>query len=142
MSEVLVALGPFQFYATAPSFEKLKFEAEFRWAQQERIKREPASQFLGPGERSITLDGVIYPEAFGGAELLSGIHAAARAGTVMAFIAMRDQSLQGDVMGLWIVKSIQNTRSYFGRNGPRKIEFAIMIKSYGPDGAGFPGGLF
>jgi phage tail protein len=98
--------------------------------------------FSGRGERSIILDGVIYPEAFGGAELLTGIHAAARAGTVLAFIAMRDQSLQGDVMGMWIIKSIQNTRSFFGRNGPRKIEFGITLKSYGPDGAGFPGGLF
>ena len=35
MADVLVALGPFMFYATAPSFDKLKFQADFRWRADE-----------------------------------------------------------------------------------------------------------
>ena len=141
MSEVLVALGPFLFYATAPSFQKLKFDAEFRWQPQNRLGRDVAQQFLGPGERTVYLDGVLYPEAFGGADLLTGIHAAARSGLTLPLIAMSDSGLQGDVMGLWVVKKLTNTRSLFSSSGARKIEFLISLKAYGED-SGFIGGLF
>jgi phage protein U len=138
MGEVLVALGPFLFFATAPSFEKLKFNAEFRVQPQNRLGRDVAQQFLGPGVRSVDLDGVMYPQEFGGEGLLSGIHAAARAGAVLPLIAMSDAGLQGDVFGLWMVKHLQNTRSFFNNTGPRKIEFSIKLDAYGEDS----GGLF
>jgi phage protein U len=139
-NDVLLALGPFAFYATAPSFEKLKFAADFRWEGQKRLGREPAQQFLGPGERDVHIEGVMYPEAFGGAELLTAMHAAARSGAVYPLIAMSDAGFAGQVMGLWVVKNLENTRQYFGRNGARKIDFDIHLRSYGEDG--ITGGLF
>lgn len=135
MSEVLLSLGPFQFYASAPSFEKLRFLADFRWVPQERLGRDPAMQFLGPGERQVTLDGTIYPEAFGGEELLPAMQQAARQGAVFPLLAMSDAGLSADVMGLWIIKKIENTRSFFGAAvGARKIEFNIELRAYGEDG--------
>lgn len=141
MSDVLVSLGPFVFYATAPSFEKLRFEAQFRWPAQERLARDVAHQFLGPGERSVTLDGVMYPEAFGGADVLASMHSAARAGVVMPLISMSDNALAAEVMGLWFVSGLHNVRSHFGERGAKRIEFSIQLKAYGRDG-GFVGGLF
>lgn len=55
MPDVLLVIGPFPFYTTAPSFDKLKFEADFRWVQQERLSRDPAAQFLGPGVRRVDI---------------------------------------------------------------------------------------
>jgi phage protein U len=141
MSDVLLAMGPYLFYATAPSFEKLKFQAAFRLAEQPRLARDVAHQFLGPGARQVNLNGIMYPEAFGGAELLSAIHAGARAGIVFPLIAMSDASLTGDVMGMWQIHHIANTRTYFGVNGARKIEFELSLLAYGEDN-GFIGGLF
>lgn len=142
MSDVLLALGPFQFYATAPSFDKLKFQANFRWAQQMRLERAPASQFLGPDVCQVHLTGVIYPEALGGADLLPSMQAAAGIGVPYPLISISDGSLQGDVMGLWVIKELGSIRQFWGRNGARRIEFTIMLESYGPDGGGFLGGLF
>jgi phage protein U len=141
MSDVLMSLGPFAFYATAPSFEKLRFEANFRWPAQERLASDVAHQFLGPGERAITLDGVMYPEAFGGAGMLESMHATARVGTVYPLISMKDGALSGEVMGLWFISRLNNVRSSFGNSGARKIEFSIELKAYGSDGS-YLGGLF
>ena len=141
MADVLVALGPFMFYATAPSFDKLKFQADFRWPAQERLARDVAHQFLGPGQRTVDLDGIMYPEAFGGDGLLSAMHAAARVGSIYPLIAMSDGALSADVMGMWFISKLNNVRSFFGNNGARKIEFTIELKAYGEDN-GFVGGLF
>src|ERR1035437_1907580 len=102
MSDVLLALGPFLFYATAPSFNKFKFQANFRWAPQMRLERKPAAQFLGPDFSQVHLTGVLYPEALGGGSLLPSMQAAAGVGVPYPLIAMSDSSLQGDVMGLWV----------------------------------------
>jgi len=140
--EVLLVLGPFLFYATAPSFDKLKFSAKFRWAQQPRLERRPAAQFLGPDVNTVKLTGTIYPDALGGGDLLPNMQAAAGGGVPFPLIAVSDSSLQGDVMGLWVIKEIDSVREFWGRNGARKISFDIGLETYGPDGGGFAGGLF
>jgi phage protein U len=134
MSQVLLAVGPFQFYASAPSFEKLRFNAKFRWEPQKRLGRDPAMQFLGPDERTVDIDGVMYPEAFGGEDLLTSMHSAARSGAIYPLISMGDAGFTGMVMGLWCIVDILNTRQFWGNNGPRRIEFNIVLKSYGEDG--------
>ena len=142
MSEVLLAYGPFLFFATAPSFERLKSTAAFRLAEQPRLGRDVAQQFLGPGTRTVSIDGVLYPEAFGGSQLLPAMQAAARTGAAYPLIAMSDSGLGADVFGLWITEQIQNQREFFGSRGARKITFEITLKAYGEDGSGFGGGVF
>lgn len=142
MSEVLLALGPFQFYMTGQSFQTMKNDAEFRWEPQKRLSRDVAEQFIGPGEQAVEIDAILYPQRFGGDQMPAEMKAAARTGTVMPLIAMSDSGLQADVIGLWVIQRLHSTRSIFDRTGARKIEFTIQLKAYGSDGAGGVGALF
>lgn len=134
---VLLGLGPFIFYATWPSFNKLKHKVPIRWVGQERIGRRPAMQFLGPGEEEVTLEGVFYPQALGGLEMLIAMQEAARQGVICDLVAVT-----GEVFGPWVIKEVANENQFFTPTGsPRKVDFTINLHAYGDDGLGGIGGI-
>lgn len=57
----LIGLGPYRFATNRLSFQKLGRKFAFRWEAVNRVGIRPAMQFMGPGEESISIDGVIYP---------------------------------------------------------------------------------
>ena len=61
MARPLFQLGDFQFDLPNGVPQSLDRTAEFRWEQQDRLLRDPALQFMGPGAQEITLDGVLLP---------------------------------------------------------------------------------
>lgn len=144
MDDVLIALGDNIFYAVHPSFETFKNELELDWHAQRRLSRRPALQFLGPGEESLTLNGVLYPERFGnGEDLLAGLRADALAGNQLPLIEIDESTLIGTPLDdLFVITKIGNTKEQYGVAGPRKISFDLELKCYGSDMTGFGGGLF
>ncbi|MGU9981445.1 phage tail protein [Phreatobacter sp. HK31-P] len=138
MSNVLLGLGPFAFYTTWPSFQKLKHKVPIRWIGQERAGRRPAMQFLGPGEETVTIEGVFYPHALGGMDLLLGMQNAAREGQILDLAAST-----GEVFGPWVIKDASNDDQFFTSAGvPRKVDFTVELHAYGEDEGGFAGGIF
>lgn len=142
MSDVLLAIGPVAFYATAPSFNKLKTQSEARWASQPRLSRAPAHQFLGAGETTITIDGVLYPDRFGGPEVVEALRVLCTSGAVLPLISLSAGSVVGVAHGGYYVASVSDEREYFDRGQPRKVTFTVTLKAYGADGASMLGGLF
>lgn len=142
MSEVLLALGPAVFYATSPSFQNLKVRAEGRWAAQERLSRPVAHQFLGPQASSVTISGVMYPRRFGGMETIGTLQQVARSGQRVPLISMAAGSFRGLSHGMWLVESVDDDRSFFDGDIPRKLEFTVTVKEYGSDRSSKFGGLF
>jgi len=143
MTEVLLALGPAVFYATAPSFQSLRVRAEGRWAAQERLSRPVAHQFLGPQSSTVTITGRMYPLRFGGSmEMIAALQEIARSGIRVPLISMAAGSFRGLSHGMWIVESVEDEREFFDQGVPRRLDFTVNVKEYGSDHNSSFGGLF
>lgn len=128
-AEVLLTLGKYQFEMTTAAHDSLQRSKSYRWAAQQRLGREPASQFVGRGTETISLKGKIYPHFHGGLEQIDKMREEADAGEPLSLVNGRGQN-----MGQWCIKSISDTEKQFiGPGIPRCIDFALTLEAYGPD---------
>jgi len=126
---MLMALGEFRFSVETAAYETLRDIASYRWSSQDRIGRPPALQYLGPGERTVELDGTIYPSYRGGLGQLDRMRALAAQGEPLLMVSGR-----GDVMGLWVITRVEEDQSHHLRAGePRKQGFRLALTFYGED---------
>jgi phage protein U len=132
MANVMMGLGPFRFEIGTAAYQTLERSDEYRWVAQDRIGRQPAMQNLGPGLTTFNLSGIIYPHFRGGLGQLDRMREVAGRGTPQMMA-----SGLGRIFGLFVILTVDETQTIFFDNGkPRKVEFALEIKSYGPDGTG------
>ncbi len=135
-----MVVGGVAFFATAPSFQKLKAQTESRWASQPRLSRAPAHQFIGPGETTISIEGVMYPDRLGGAGTIEALRTLCSLGEVVPLISISAGSIIGVAHGGYFVSSVSDEREYFDRGQPRKVTFTVTLKAYGADGGSLLGG--
>jgi phage protein U len=129
MSETMMALGTYRFSIDSAAYQELKHSQAYRWQAQERIQRRPAMQFLGAGEESIELSGVIYPHFKGGLEQLDTMRAEASKGQPLLLV-----DGLGFVWGQWVITQIDEGQSFFQGNGqPLKQSFQLKLVNYGAD---------
>ena len=137
---VMMALGSFRFGMTNGAYQQFSRSAGYRWNQVNRIGREPALQYLGPGTQEVTIEGVIYPNFKGGLRQVDLLRQKADSGLPMMMV-----DGLGRVWKRWVIVQVAERKSYFLRDGaPRKIEFSVTLKSYAPAAGGlasFGGGL-
>lgn len=120
---MLMALGPFVFGLHTVAFQSLQRQTAWRHAQNSRVGARAASQFLGAGDDTITLPGVILPE-FGSRMSLDDLHTLADAGLPLALV-----DGMGRVYGQWVITEKSETGSVFTRLGqPARIEFSIGLR--------------
>ncbi len=53
MAEVMLQLGDYPFGLDTAAYQRLRRVAEYRWPAQDRIGRDPALQYVGPGRQRI-----------------------------------------------------------------------------------------
>ena len=127
---VMMGLGSFRFGMENEAYQKSSLSAPYRWNPVNRIGREPALQYLGPGTQDMTLEGVIYPHFKGGLYQVDKMRLKANLGLPMMMV-----DGLGWVWKRWVITSVEEQKSYFLPDGaPRKIEFSLTLKSYGSDG--------
>jgi len=63
---VMMLLGNFRFSVSTTAYQTFAHSSAYRWQAQERYGQQPAMQYTGPGEESITPSGDIYPSFAGG----------------------------------------------------------------------------
>ena len=117
----------FQFCVDTAVYQSLELERRWRWAGQERIAAPVAYQYLGEGEHTMSLPGVIYPHYRGGLGQTDKLAAAAESGATYTLTTGR-----GAVLGLWFIESLTETHTEFERDGTaKKIEFTLTLKRFG-----------
>lgn len=127
---IAAGLGVFRFSIDTAAYDKFNRNTKYRWAAQNRVGTSPARQFLGKGEYTITLSGVVYPEHKGGLRQIEKMREIAGEGKALELFFGFDGF--ATVSGLWCIESIAEEQQYFHRNGqPRKQEFTIQISAYG-----------
>lgn len=128
---MLMALGPYRFEVATAAYQTLRDVAEYRWQAQDRVGREPVLQFVGPGGRTVEVDGVIYPHHAGGLGQVAEMRRLASGGAPLLMVSGR-----GDVMGLWVIERVEETTSSHLRFGEaRKQEFRLALRHYPEDDA-------
>ncbi len=108
MTEVMMILGDYAFSLDTAAYQAMRRVAEYSWRAQPRLTRAPAQQYVGLGEDTITLEGVIYPHYKGGFGQLDAMRSSAANGKPLDLV-----SGNGDVMGLWAIRSIEDGSDQF-----------------------------
>lgn len=120
---MMMALGMFVFAVPTAAYQQLQRQTAWRHASQSRVGQRPAYQYLGPGEDTISLSGVLFPEHTGGRVSLDLLRVMAEQGKAWPLIEGT-----GRIYGLWSITSVNETASVFFRDGmPRKIEFELAL---------------
>lgn len=131
VSLVMMGLGLFRFGMLGPNYQRSVRLASFRHPAMPRVGRRPAAQYLGPGEETLTLEGVIHPHFKGGLRQIEMMRLSAGTGAPMMLV-----DGLGWVWDRWVVTEIEEAKSVFLSDGaPRQIDFRIALLAYGGDRA-------
>ena len=123
---VMLSLGGFQFSLSTAVYQELSRSAAFRWASSERIGQHAAKQFTGPGEDTISLPGIIYPEFRGGRKQINNLRALAGQGKPLLLV-----SGAGEMLGRWVIDKIDEKQNIFTDSGvARRQEFTVSIQYF------------
>ena len=132
MTRPLFQLGSFQFDLPNGVPQTLDRTAEYRWELQDRLLRDSAAQFLGPGSQQITLDGVLFPGFSGRQTTMETLRELAAKGEPQ----MLTDGL-GRVYGKWAIRSVQEGLGTFAPGGgARQISFNVSLVRYVEDNPG------
>ncbi len=132
MTRPLFQLGSFQFDLPNGAPQTLERTAEYRWESQDRLLRDPAVQFLGPGGQEISLEGVLFPGFSGKQTTVETLRELAAQGKPQ----MLTDGL-GRVYGKWAIRSLREGLSTFAPGGgARQISFNVSLTRYVEDDPG------
>lgn len=121
---MMLALGFFVFGLHTAAYQEFQRQLAWRHASVPRVGARPASQFVGPADETITLNGVLLPELAGSNQSLDELQAMADTGDAWPLIEGT-----GRVYGLYVIEQITTTRSLFFADGAaRRIEFTLALK--------------
>jgi phage protein U len=129
MIGIMMMLGSFKFSLSTAAYETFSHSTAYRWQAQERFGQLPAQQYTGPGEESITLSGVIFPQLAGGLHQVDS----------MRYYGSQGRPLQlvdgnGYVWGKWCILSVDENKEVFFSDGTaRKQTFNMKICRYVDD---------
>lgn len=123
---VLIRLGPFKFSIRTLNLQDLDRIWDYRWEAVNRVGERPAMQFMGPGEETVGLRGIIYPHYMGGFGQLERMRESAAGGNPYHLATG-----YGRNYGKWCIKSIGDQHTLLFPDGsPRKVEFDIDLVHY------------
>ncbi|MDH0099950.1 phage tail protein [Stutzerimonas stutzeri] len=121
---MMMALGMFVFSLETLAYQEFQRQTEWRHGSTSRIGTNPARQYLGRGDDSITMPGVLLPALAGSQLSLDALRTMADTGKAWPLVEGT-----GKIYGTWIIESLSETRTLFFRDGQaRRIEFTLSLK--------------
>lgn len=121
---MMMALGMFVFSLETLAYQEFQRQTEWRHGSTNRIGTNPARQYLGRGDDSITLPGVLLPALAGSQLSLDALRTMADTGKAWPLVEGT-----GKIYGTWVIESLSETRTLFFRDGQaRRIEFTLVLK--------------
>jgi phage protein U len=121
---MFAALGMFVFSTDTALFDELQRRREWRHAASDRLGARAASQYVGPGEDTITLTGQIVPEMAGKYSSLDTLAAMADQGEAYPLI-----NGAGYIFGTYVITGMDETQSTMIDLGvARKTAFTLSLR--------------
>ena len=121
---MLMAFGQFVFETDTLSFTELQRQRSWNHASNPVAKGRAKRQYIGVGDETVSLSGLIYEaQGFGKRQSVDDLAMMADRGTAYTLV---DGS--GYLYGVYIIEGLDDSRSILLFNGvPRKIDFAIKL---------------
>ena len=119
-----MCLGQFPFTTDTLTFTQIQRQRTWQYAENSVAKGRKKRQFIGSGEDTVSLPGLIYQEhGFGNRFAIDDL--AAMADTGQGFVLV-DGS--GYLYGVYNIDSIDETKSILMDNGvPRKVDYTLKL---------------
>lgn len=119
---MLAALGLFVFEAAFP-FADLARREGWRHATADRVGARAASQYVGPGEDTLSLSGILIPEAGARYSSIDTLRALADAGDALPFL-----DGTGVIWGEYVIGALDTRRRNVTVDGlPRAVDFTLDL---------------
>ena len=123
---MLLALGDFRFSINTCAYQQLKQTSSYNWHTQNTIGGRPIHQCTGASPETIELEGVIYPHYKGGLHQIQNMRNQANRMQPLTMV-----SGNGDVLGRWVIKQVEETSSNFTSNGKaQKLTFRLQLEKF------------
>lgn len=121
---MLMSLGQFIFNTSSLAFKEIQRQRSWNYVDNAVAFGRAKKQFMGSGQDSISLPGLIYEEyGFGSRFALDEL--ASMADTGQGFVLM-DGS--GYLYGVYVIDNIDETKSFLVDNGvPRKVDYTLKL---------------
>lgn len=124
MTEKLLTIGLFVFGLPRLVYQDLERRAAWRWGESERFGARGAAQFLGAGDETITLAGVLVPEIAGSFSDIERLREMAATGETWPVVLGN-----GQVLGDFRIISVDDHWQNIVDNGlPRRVDFNVELK--------------
>ena len=121
---MLMTLGTFVFDLPSLAYQQLQHQLAWRYASSERIGARQATQYLGPGEETVELSGLIAPPVTGDTASLDQLREMADQGEPYPLIEGT-----GKVLGSYVVTALNTTNTLFWPDGTaRRIDFTLSLR--------------
>jgi hypothetical protein len=134
---MMMTLGFFVFSLHTAAYQELQRQLAWRHASVPRVGDRPASQYIGPDDETIILNGALLPELAGERISLDVLQAMADTGDAWPLIEGT-----GRIYGLYVIESLQTTNTLFFQDGAaRRIDFALSLKRVADTGLELDGAL-
>ncbi len=123
MNNDLLALGMFVFGMHSLPYQELERRSSWKHGKTPRYGARDAGQYLGAGEQTITLNGLLVPEIAGQFSDIGTLHEMAGAGEIYPLVLGT-----GDVLGEFRILAIDDRwRNLVIGGVPRHVDFAIDL---------------
>ncbi len=132
MSEVMLAIGNYEFSVDAAEYQELEKKHSWRWLTHQRVNQKSASQFQGSNASEINLTGIIYIEKAEDAKQLPKMKSEGDKGEPLRLIS--GSSALGRDWGLWCMTELNEKHVHHLPDGTSmKQTFTIRLIEYGED---------
>lgn len=119
----MMALGTFVFSLPTLAYDELQRRTEWRHARNPRVGARDATQFVGPGEDTVSLSGTAMAELQDGRASLDTLRSMAADGDAYPLV-----DGAGRVWGSFVVTNVDERQAVFLADGtPLKIDFGIDL---------------
>jgi phage protein U len=120
---MLMSLGMFPFSLDTLAHEDLSRRTAWRHATSQRIGQRDATQFVGPGEETISIGGMAYAELTDGRASLDQLRTMAGSGDAWPLV-----DGAGMIFGAFVIQTLdERHKALFPDGTPRSIDFQIEL---------------
>jgi phage protein U len=133
-------LGGYAFEALGFGYQNIKRKVNTPWVEISVGQALNPQQWTGPTSDEVTIQGVLFPEEFGGQSQLDGIIAAQLAGAEMMLVS--GDAMEGVIRGMFTVQSVEEDQSFHDAKGvARRNAYTISLKRIRAETAAGAGGV-
>ncbi|MBB3910520.1 phage tail protein [Sphingomonas desiccabilis] len=120
---MLMSLGLFPFSLDTLAHEDLTRRTAWRHATSQRIGQRDATQFVGPGEETVSIAGTAYAELSDGRLNLDQLRTMADSGDAWPLV-----DGAGMIFGAFVIQTLDERHKHLFADGtPRAIDFQIEL---------------